>query len=68
MFFFAVDVSVLCSASITVRELKKLVEVAAKVPADVQRLIFAGHVLKDESTLESYKVRERSKMVVRSEG
>lgn len=40
--------------SITVAEFKEKVATAANIPADQQRIIFSGHVLKDNATLDSY--------------
>ena len=37
-----------------VTDLKELLVEKTSVPADQQRLIYKGHVLKDERTLESY--------------
>lgn len=42
----------------TVRALKEKIESArSDVPADSQRLIYSGKVLKDEETLQSYKLQ-----------
>lgn len=49
------EVSVAPSA--TVLELKQQIETKADVPADRQRLIYSGKVLKDAETLSSYKVQ-----------
>lgn len=38
----------------TVAEMKKEVEKISNIPAESQRLIYAGQVLRDERTLESY--------------
>lgn len=38
----------------TILELKKEVEKASTVPVDEQRLIYAGHILKDEETVQKY--------------
>jgi hypothetical protein len=43
-----------CSAAITVAEFKILVADKLNVPAEQQRLIYKGRILKDESTLEQY--------------
>ncbi len=40
----------------TVRDLKVLLVERSEIPADQQRLIYKGRVLKDDSTLESYGV------------
>lgn len=40
--------------SIAVSEFKILLADKSRIPADQQRLIFSGHVLKDPMTLESY--------------
>eukprot|EP01083_Nonionella_stella_P084157 232908_1 len=42
----------------TVRELKDLVAALEGFPVNCQRLIFAGRVLKDESTLASYNIQK----------
>jgi hypothetical protein len=39
------------SLDISVGELKTIVEAASKIPVPQQRLIFSGHVLKDEQKL-----------------
>jgi hypothetical protein len=39
-----------------VRDLKVLLVERSEIPADQQRLIYKGRVLKDDSTLESYGV------------
>jgi ubiquilin len=44
------------SAAASVAELKKACESGAQLPPDQQRLIFKGRILKDEQTLESYKI------------
>lgn len=42
----------------TVRQLKEKIEGSrGDVPADSQRLIYSGKVLKDEETLQSYKLQ-----------
>lgn len=41
----------------TVLELKEQIAAQADVPADRQRLIYSGKVLKDDQTLELYKVK-----------
>lgn len=41
-------------ASATVRELKEEVARKCDTPADLQRLIYKGQVLKDDKTVESY--------------
>jgi ubiquilin len=41
----------------TVAELKDAIAKVSDVPADLQRLIYSGRVLKDEETLVSYKAR-----------
>jgi hypothetical protein len=45
---------VTCSSSITVIEFKKLIAEKLNIPAEQQRLIYKGRILKDESTLEQY--------------
>ena len=39
---------------ISVTDFKAKLEIKSKVPADQQRLIYKGHVLRDGRTLESY--------------
>lgn len=57
-------VSVTVSPTATIADLKKLVESAIEstsvgpIPADSQRLIYAGRVLKDDQTVESYKMAD----------
>ena len=43
---------VTCSPDNTVAELKGIVQAVTQVPAEQQRLIFKGHVLKDAQTLK----------------
>lgn len=50
-------VTVSISPSKTVAELKATVAGATDVEADRQRLIYSGRVLKDEETVEVYKIR-----------
>ncbi|KAF6263160.1 hypothetical protein COO60DRAFT_1256373, partial [Scenedesmus sp. NREL 46B-D3] len=38
----------------TIREVKEQLAEACSVPADAQRLIYKGQILKDERTVESY--------------
>lgn len=45
------------SPSITILDLKNLVAEKSSIPADRQRLIYSGKVLKDGETVESYKVQ-----------
>ncbi|CAK9199506.1 unnamed protein product [Sphagnum troendelagicum] len=42
----------------TVRDLKVLLVERSEIPADQQRLIYKGRVLKDDSTLESYGLQD----------
>ena len=53
-------ITVSVELSTTVGELKTTLEAADKAdtPSAQQRLIYKGHVLKDEKTLESYGVGE----------
>ena len=48
--------------SVSVKELKDTLAAAdkANIPAPQQRLIYKGHVLKDDKTLESYGARARA--------
>lgn len=46
------------SPSITVLELKQEIATKSDIPADSQRLIYSGKVLKDAETVASYKVQE----------
>ena len=48
---FTVDVD---NLQTTVSEFKTLLQEKSKIPAEDQRLIYKGHVLKDSRTLESY--------------
>lgn len=48
--------NVTLSPNLTVRETKVLVEPHCDIPAQQQRYIFKGRILKDEETLESYKI------------
>jgi ubiquilin len=43
-----------CSASTTVIEFKKLIAEKLNIPAEQQRLIYKGRILKDENSLEQY--------------
>lgn len=45
-------------ASETVAAFKKQIAEASSIPAENQRLIYSGKILKDDQTLESYKVQE----------
>lgn len=38
----------------TILELKQAVEKESQIPPDEQRLIYAGHILKDEDTVQKY--------------
>jgi ubiquilin len=40
--------------NLTVGEFKQVIAEKSSIPATQQRLIFSGHVLKDERTVESY--------------
>jgi ubiquilin len=40
--------------SITILELKELIEKEQNIPANQQRLIYKGRILKDPQTVESY--------------
>lgn len=42
----------------TVSELKKKIAEVSSIPVENQRLIYSGKILKDDHTLESYKVQE----------
>ncbi|KAL0095863.1 hypothetical protein J3Q64DRAFT_1708984 [Phycomyces blakesleeanus] len=42
----------------TVEELKKAIEEKTEVPVERQRLIYSGRVLKDDTTLETYKIAD----------
>lgn len=53
-----IKLTVTISLDSTVRSLKeKIAEQRSDVPADSQRLIYSGKVLKDEETLQSYKLQ-----------
>lgn len=43
--------------SLTVIELKDKIAAESEIPADRQRLIYSGRVLKDPDTLETYKIK-----------
>lgn len=45
------------SPSITILELKQEIATKSEIPADSQRLIYSGKVLKDTETVASYKVQ-----------
>lgn len=49
------EISIAADASVS--QLKEKVAAVADVPAERQRLIYSGKVLKDDQTLESYKVQ-----------
>ncbi|KAK6539516.1 hypothetical protein TWF694_009734 [Orbilia ellipsospora] len=42
---------------ITVKELKEKLSEPSSIPADRQRLIYSGRVLKDDQTVDSYKIQ-----------
>lgn len=50
------DISV--ELSQTVAQLKKQITEASEIPVENQRLIYSGKILKDDQTLDSYKVQE----------
>ena len=50
------------AATATVLQLKQAAEAGSKLPPDQQRLIFKGRILKDEQTLESYKIENGSQV------
>lgn len=50
--------SVSIEASDTVKDLKEAIAVVSEVPAENQRLIFSGKILKDEQTVESNKIQD----------
>lgn len=50
------DVAV--EATDTVAVLKKKINEVSSIPMENQRLIYSGKILKDDQTLESYKVQE----------
>ena len=47
-----------CELSNTVIEVKEIIAAQCDVPANQQRLIYSGKVLKDPETLASYNVQE----------
>lgn len=49
-------ISVDVKNELTIAEVKALVAEKANIPADNQRLIYKGQVLKDDRTVESYGV------------
>lgn len=55
--------------SAKILELKELIEKEHQIPAAQQRLIYSGKVLKDEETVESYKIQDGNTVhLVRSGG
>lgn len=46
--------SVTISDESTISDLKKALESPSETPADQQRLIYSGHVLKDDKTIKDY--------------
>jgi hypothetical protein len=50
-------------ASGTVADLKKKVAEASSIPPEQQRLIFAGHILRDPQTLESVGIKQSGLVV-----
>jgi ubiquilin len=47
-----------------VSELKAVIHSLQDIPADQQRIIYKGHVLKDEKTLESYQLEEGHTLIL----
>ena len=45
-------------ASMTILEVKQVIATKCEVPANQQRLIYSGKVLKDPETVESYSVQD----------
>ena len=50
------DVSI--EPSQTILELKEAIAVVSSIPAANQRLIYSGKILKDDQTVESYKIQD----------
>lgn len=42
----------------TIKQMKEAIAVESEVPADNQRLIYSGKILKDDQTVESYKIQD----------
>jgi ubiquilin len=49
---------VTADAAITVADLKAIIQKLQDIPQDQQRLIYKGHVLKDDKTLAEYSIEE----------
>lgn len=45
----------------TVQQFKSLLEEKCQIPADQQRLIYKGYVLRDQRTVESYGKKQKQK-------
>lgn len=56
--------SVQASPDTLIQDLRSIIEEKHAVPADQQRLIFKGHVLKDEKTLGSYGVQAGNTIIL----
>lgn len=49
-----INLSIQVDENSTIGEFKQLLEPQCNIPASQQRLIYAGHVLKDNQTISSY--------------
>lgn len=56
---FEKDLEVQISNTAKISNLKEKIESVSKVPSNRQRLIFRGHLLKDEETISSYKISDK---------
>lgn len=56
---FEKDLEVQISSTAKISNLKEKIEQISKVPSNRQRLIFRGHLLKDEETISSYKISDK---------
>ena len=52
------NIAIEVEPSLTILEVKQLIATKCEVPANQQRLIYSGKVLKDPETVESYSVQD----------